>query len=598
VLLAVLAHVERDQSVLVVEQKLGECLGKLGLSDTRGAGEDERTARALRVFQTRAGAADRLRQNRDRFFLADDAHVQRLLHEDKPARLLLGQLEDRDAGRLGEDFGDESLVDGAAGTDVAALPLLLETQSLPEQLLLFVTKRGGLLEVLVFDRPFLLAAHDGDLVVELAQLGRRRQDRETQACAGLVEQVNRLVGQEAVAHVAVGEVRRRDDGAVGDRDLVERFVLVAQPLEDVDRVGQRGLVHLNRLEAALEGGVFLEVFAVLVESGRADRLQLAAGEKGLQNGCGVDGALRSSGTDQRVDLVDEDDDVAAGADLLRHLLQALFEVAAVTAAGDERAEVERVQLLVLQRLGHVALDDRLGEALDDGSLADAGLSDENRVVLAAAGEDLHDPLHLLLAPDDRVELSVTGGLREVASELVEYLRSLVGCGVVRSHGDSLLALVAREKLDHLLANAVEIGTQLDEHLGCNAFTLADEAEQDVLRTDVVVPELQRFAQAQLENLLRTGREGDVAGRLLLTLADNVLDLLAHCVERDVERLQSLGCDALTLVDEAEQNVLRADVVVVEHLGLFLGQNDDSTCSVGKSFKHVYSLSTVQDLVPI
>ena len=40
--------------------------------------------------------------------------------------------------------------------------------------------------------------------------------------------------------------------------------------------------------------------------------------------------------------------------------------------------------LVLQALGHVALDDALGEALDDGGLADAGLADEHRVVLGAA----------------------------------------------------------------------------------------------------------------------------------------------------------------------------------------------------------------------
>jgi hypothetical protein len=33
--------------------------------------------------------------------------------------------------------------------------------------------------------------------------------------------------------------------------------------------------------------------------------------------------------------------------------------------------------------------------------------------------------------------------------------------------------------------------------------------------------------------------------------------------------------------------------VVEHFGLFLGQNDNSTSAVGKSFKHDCSLSTVQ-----
>ena len=181
----------------------------------------------------------------------------------------------------------------------------------------------------------------------------------------------------------------------------------------------RRLLDLDRLEAALEGGVLLEVLAVLVERGGADGLQLAAGQHRLEDRGGVDGALGGTGADERVQLVDEQDDVAAGLDLLQHLLEALLEVAAVAAAGDERAEVERVELLVVQRLGHVVADDVLGEALDDGGLADAGLADQHRVVLGAAAEHLHDPLDLALAPDDRVELLLAGELGEVAAELVE-----------------------------------------------------------------------------------------------------------------------------------------------------------------------------------
>ena len=81
-------------------------------------------------------------------------------------------------------------------------------------------------------------------------------------------------------------------------------------------------------------------------------------------------------------LVDEQDDLALGVlDLLEDGLQALLELAAELGAGDERAEVERDDPLVLEALGHVAADDPLGEALDDGRLADAGLADEDRVVL-------------------------------------------------------------------------------------------------------------------------------------------------------------------------------------------------------------------------
>jgi hypothetical protein len=40
------------------------------------------------------------------------------------------------------------------------------------------------------------------------------------------------------------------------------------------------------------------------------------------------------------------------------------------------------------------------------------------------------------------------------------------------------------------------------------------------------------------------------------------------------------------VNQTEQDVLGSDVVVVEHLGFFLGQDDNTTSSVGKSLEHL------------
>src|SRR5207302_10070394 len=79
VLLHVLRHVDLDERVLVAEEELGERAGKLRLTDARGAEEDERAGRPLRVLDAGTGAADRLRDRDDRLLLADDALVQLLL---------------------------------------------------------------------------------------------------------------------------------------------------------------------------------------------------------------------------------------------------------------------------------------------------------------------------------------------------------------------------------------------------------------------------------------------------------------------------------------------------------------------------------------
>ena len=110
----------------------------------------------------------------------------------------------------------------------------------------------------------------------------------------------------------------------------------------------------------------------------------------------------------------------------------------------------------------------------------------------------------------------------------------------------------------------------------------------MLGADVVVPELERLAERELEDLLGARRERDVPGRCLLALADDLLDLLAYGLERDTQGLEGLGCDALALMDQTQKDVLGTDVVVVEHPGLFLGQDDDPAGPVGKPLEHLHS----------
>ena len=191
----------------------------------------------------------------------------------------------------------------------------------------------------------------------------------------------------------------------------------------------RRLLDQHRLEAALEGGVALDVLAELVERRGADGLQLTARQGRLEDVGGVDRALGRAGADQRVQLVDEQDAVAAVLDLFDDLLEALFELAAVLGARDQRANVQRQQALAQQRLGHVAGGDALGQTFDDGRLANARLADQRGVVLRASRQDLHDALDLLVAADDRVELAGARGGRQVHAQLVDD-RRLAGlpCG--------------------------------------------------------------------------------------------------------------------------------------------------------------------------
>jgi len=103
-----------------------------------------------------------------------------------------------------------------------------------------------------------------------------------------------------------------------------------------------------------------------------------------------------------------------------------------------------------------------------------------------------------------------------------------------------------------------------------------------------VPQRERLAQRELQHLLRARGERDLPGRHLVALADNAGDLRAHLLDRDVERLEHPGRQALLLAKQAEENVLGSDVVVLQGAGLVLGQDDYLPGSLGEAFEQVAS----------
>src|SRR5262249_36581783 len=133
---------------------------------------------------------------------------------------------------------------------------------------------------------------------------------------------------------------------------------------------------------------------------------------------------------------------------------------------------------------------------------------------------------------------------------------------------------AGKHADDLVADLLGVGVEVEQDPRSNALVLADEAEQDVLRADVVVAERERLAQRQLEHLLRTGCEGDLSGRDLVALTDDAGDLRAHLLDRDVERLEHTRRETLFLAQQPEQDVLGTDVVVLEGPSLVLREYDD------------------------
>ena len=240
------------------------------------------------------------------------------------------------------------------------------------------------LVTLSFDRlalDFELCQSAGDLVEFL----RHGVALHPQFGCCLVHQVDGLVRQEALGDIALRELYCCDTGIILYTNLVVVLVAFLQSSQDRDGRELIRLIHHHRLESALQGFVLLEVLLILVERCCTDGAQFSTCQGRFQDVGSVHRSLTTTGTYQCVNLVDKEDDAPFG---LRHLvddaLQSLLELTLILRTSYQRAHIERIELLVLQVLWHIATDDTPCETFHDSGLTRTRLTDQDRVVLRAS----------------------------------------------------------------------------------------------------------------------------------------------------------------------------------------------------------------------
>ena len=205
-----------------------------------------------------------------------------------------------------------------------------------------------------------------------------------------------------------------------------------------------------------------------------------------------DAAGRRAGADDGVNLVDEENRPLFLVELGQDRLQPLLEVSPVLGAGEQGAQIERVDVGLRQHLRHVAVDDHLREPFRDRGLADSRLADEQRVVLAPPAQDLDRALDLVAASDEGIDLAEArllvevGGVRlqRALSTRLGRLLVLVGGAeglaflVVVDLGDSVRDVVHDIEPRHVLPveEVHRLGLALaedrDQHVGPGHLLLA------------------------------------------------------------------------------------------------------------------------------
>ena len=242
------------------------------------------------------------------------------------------------------------------------------------------------------------------------------------ARAGLVHGIYRLIWEETIGYIAIGQFHCRFDRFV----RIAYTVIVLVFLFDVLQDGQRffcsrgGYRHL--LEAAFECSVLFYVLTILIQRSGSDALYLSTGKSGFEH----IGRIHRSGcracSHDGMYLVDEEDDLRILLQLIEHGFQPLFELSAIFGAGYHLSQIEADDPLVEKNTAHLPVHDAFGQSFHDGTLAHTGFADEHRIVLFAPAEYLYHPFDLLLPTHYRVELACCCHGGDVGAEGVQCRR--------------------------------------------------------------------------------------------------------------------------------------------------------------------------------
>ena len=358
------------------------------------------------------------------------------------------------------------------------------------------------------------------------------------------------------------------------------LVAFLQATQNTDGVIYAGLAHVHLLEAALQGGVLLDVLAVLVEGGGTNQAQLATSKHGLEHVACVHGAFGCASTDNGVNLVDEGHNLALGLlDFFEDCLQALLEFTAVLCACNHGAQVQADEGLAAQGFGHVAGNHALCQAFHDGGLTDAGLTNQNGVVLGSAGKHLHDAANLRVTADNRVELACAGNSGQVGTVLFESLEGALGVGGV--HG-AVSSDVGDGLCDELCGSAELV------HCFSGAIGSAGNAQQNHFGRNVGISESLGAGLCRLQSGERGTAEGGVlhgGTGCLRQLLDFSGCRLGDSVHIQACSLEDCYGDAFALVHEGLEDVRGFNSGVAGGLSVSICRRDDFLTLGGELVVH-------------
>ena len=117
---------------------------------------------------------------------------------------------------------------------------------------------------------------------------------------------------------------------------------------------------------------------------------------------------------------------------------------------------------------------------------------------------------------------------------------------------SLAATILVRNLDNLRADHLQIDTVTLQYAGGDSLTIADQADEEVPRTNIVMVETARFLDSQFDGLLGTRREVDIIDHHAVAAADDELYSAVDFIQVNAQIAQDYGGNTFTFPHQTEE----------------------------------------------
>src|SRR5688572_30392603 len=117
--------------------------------------------------------------------------------------------------------------------------------------------------------------------------------------------------------------------------MVMFFVFLLDVVEDLDRFFRRSRIYHYHLETSRKRTIFFDVLTVLIKCSCANALDFSPGKGGFKHVGGIEGTRGSTGTNDGMKFVDEENHIRRFLQLIHYGFHSFFKLPAVFCTCDE-----------------------------------------------------------------------------------------------------------------------------------------------------------------------------------------------------------------------------------------------------------------------